>query len=170
MKTLVDYQRDPFFIFSFPEHRDDACYIMLAESAIESLEKAKNSVKSPIEEVSVPVPYLELIGMDGVENDANVRLAKGVGVVTAYRLWDYGVDEDARLDFVTGACETYDLVRLQLRKDKNSYEFRAVGTSDYEGLKGGTYEYTPWIPLEKLVDAAEKTARTAAAKENFQSE
>jgi hypothetical protein len=102
MKTLVDYQQDPFFIFAFPEYREDACYIMLAESAIESLEKAKDSVK--------------------------------------------------------------------LRKDKNGYEFRAVGTSDYESLKGGAYEYTPWIPLEKLVDAAEKTAQVAAAKENFQSE
>jgi hypothetical protein len=170
MKTLADYQQDPFLIFAFPEYRDDACYIMLAESAIQSLEKAKNSVKSPVEEATVPVPYLELIGMDGVENDANVKLGKGVGVITAYRLWNYGVDEDTRLDFVTGACETYDLVRLQLRENKNGCEFRAVGTSDYEGLKGGAYEYTPWIPLEKLADAAEKTARMAADKENFESE
>jgi len=171
MKTLLDYEiTDPFLIFSFPGYRNDAAYIMLAGSAIESLNKAKDLVRSPVKEVTAPVPYLELLDTDGVENDANVKLGKGVGVITAYRLWLYGLDLETRLDFHTGACETFDQVRLQLRRDKNSYEFRAVGTSDYEGLKGGAYEYTPWIPLEKLVDAAEKTARAAAAKENFQSE
>jgi len=168
MGSLLDMEMEPFLVFGFPEYRDDTSYIMLASEAADALASARNSVKAPVESVLVEVPYIELPGL-WIPDDANVRLGKDIGVVTAYRLWNYGMDEEADLgrNFTTGPCSSFDSVRLELTKSSSGYEFRAIGFGDYESMKGGAYERTAWVPLEKLSDAAAKTARQAREEENF---
>jgi hypothetical protein len=171
MGSLLDMEMEPFLVFGFPEYRDDASYIMLSSEAIEALWAARGSIKGPVGSVLVEVPYIELLDL-WIIDDANVKLGKDIGVITAWRLWDYGVDEEADLQrkFTTGACSSFDSIRLELTKSSDGYEFRAVGFGDYESMKGGAYERTVWVPLEKLSDAAAKVAKQAREKENFSEE
>jgi hypothetical protein len=164
MGSLLDLEMEPFLVFGFPEYRDDASYIMLASEAADALASVRNSVKAPVNSVLVEVPYIELLDL-WIPGDANVKLGKDIGVITAWRLWNNGVDEEADLErnFTTGPCSSFDYIRLELAKNSGGYEFRAVGFGD----KGGAYERTVWVPLEKLSDAAAKTAKQAREKENF---
>jgi len=164
MGSLLDLEMEPFLVFGFPEYRDDASYIMLASEAADALASVRNSVKAPVNSVLVEVPYIELLDL-WIPGDANVKLGKDIGVITAWRLWNNGVDEEADLErnFTTGPCSSFDYIRLELAKNSGGYEFRAVGFGD----KGGAYEHTVWVPLAKLEDAAAKTAKQAREKENF---
>jgi len=168
MGSLLDMEMEPFLVFGFPEYRDDASYIMLASEAADALASVRNSVKAPVESVLVEVPYIELLDL-WIPGDANVKLGKDIGVITAWRLWNNGVDEEADLgrNFTTGPCSSFDYIRLELTKSSGGYQFRAVGFGDYESMKGGAYERTVWVPLAKLPDAVAKTAKQAQEKENF---
>jgi hypothetical protein len=168
MGSLLDMEMEPFLVFGFPEYRDDASYIMLASEAADALASVRNSVKVPAASVLVEVPYIELLDL-WVADDANVKLGKAIGVITAWRLWNNGMDEEADLErnFTVGPCSSFDYIRLELTKTSGGYEFRAVGFGDYESMKGGAYERTVWVPLSKLSDAVAKTAKQAREKENF---
>jgi len=168
MGSLLDMEMEPFLVFGFSEYRDDASYIMLASEAADALASVRNSVKAPVASVLVEVPYIELLDLWAAD-DANVRLGNAIGVITAWRLWNHGLDEEADLgrNFTTGPCSSFDYIRLELTRSSGGYQFRAVGFGDYESMKGGAYERTAWVPLAKLSDAVAKTAKQAMEKENF---
>jgi len=171
MGSLLDMEMEPFLVFGFPAYRDDASYIMLASEAADALASVRNSVKAPAASVLVEVPYIELLDL-WVADDANVKLGKDIGVITAWRLWNNGVDEEMDLgrNFTVGPCSSFDYIRLELLKNSGGYEFRAVGFGDYESMKGGAYERTVRVPLSKLSDAVAKVAKQAREKENFSEE